>query len=288
MTIKLPSKIAPLAAKVGAKASKYGPHVALGAGILAATAGTVLACKQTLNIDKLLTEHEEKLADIIILSEQDRPDYTKEDAEQDKRVLKARTAGRIVRNYAPAAGLFFGGIALICVSHKIMTDRVVQLGAAAEAANLGLQELKARVKQEMGEDAAQKLMQPKRESKSEGNDPHDEWAAVDAYGAEFDRFNPNYTGIVESDRLFLHTQEKWANDKLQASGHLFLNEVYDMLGMPHTPAGAVCGWLLHGSGDGYVDFGEFAGEFAEWDDPETGARVYFICPNVDGVIYDKI
>ena len=74
---------------------------------------------------------------------------------------------------------------------------------------------------------------------------------------------------------------------LRARGHLFLNEVYEMLGMPHTPAGAVCGWIKDSAtGDGYVDFGEIAGEYEEA--VVNGKHVYFIVPNVDGVIYDKI
>ena len=51
-----------------------------------------------------------------------------------------------------------------------------------------------------------------------------------------------------------------ANDKLRDRGHLFLNEVYDMLGMQRSKAGNIVGWLYNPDdpdypGDGYVDFG---------------------------------
>lgn len=58
--------------------------------------------------------------------------------------------------------------------------------------------------------------------------------------------------------LFLKMQQHYANDKLRAKGHIFLNEVYDMLGIPRTEAGDVVGWIYDEQnpyGDNFVDFG---------------------------------
>ena len=58
--------------------------------------------------------------------------------------------------------------------------------------------------------------------------------------------------------MFLKRQQDWANDKLKAQGHLFLNEVYDMIGIPRTAAGNVVGWIYDEEcpiGDNFVDFG---------------------------------
>lgn len=43
--------------------------------------------------------------------------------------------------------------------------------------------------------------------------------------------------------LLLKYNERYANDILRARGHLFLNEVYDMLGLPRTVVGQIVGWL---------------------------------------------
>ena len=58
--------------------------------------------------------------------------------------------------------------------------------------------------------------------------------------------------------MFLFKQQNYANDTLKARGYLFLNEVYDMLGIPRTKAGQVVGWIYdekHPIGDNFVDFG---------------------------------
>ena len=58
--------------------------------------------------------------------------------------------------------------------------------------------------------------------------------------------------------MFLLRQQNYANDLLKSKGHLFLNEVYDMIGIPRTKAGQVVGWIYDEKnpvGDNFVDFG---------------------------------
>jgi hypothetical protein len=70
---------------------------------------------------------------------------------------------------------------------------------------------------------------------------------------------------------------------------VFLNEVYEQLGIPASRAGAVVGWTILPGGDGYIDFGIFDGE-------NSSARMFvngheksiLLDFNVDGVIYNKI
>lgn len=92
---------------------------------------------------------------------------------------------------------------------------------------------------------------------------------------------------------FLKCQQQYANEKLKAQGHLFLNEVYDMLGIPRSKAGAVVGWIYDRNNpekysDGYVDFGLYSG--TESNRRFVNGQEYNILLdfNVDGVIYDKI
>jgi hypothetical protein len=95
--------------------------------------------------------------------------------------------------------------------------------------------------------------------------------------------------------MTLRAQQEYANQKLQIQGYLFLNDVYDSLGIERSQAGQVVGWYIdknrHSaeSGDCYVDFGMY--DF----DSEGGRRFIngnapgiFLDFNVDGVIVDKL
>ena len=99
------------------------------------------------------------------------------------------------------------------------------------------------------------------------------------YARYFDPGCPGWTNDREYNMLFLKIQQRYANDMLKSRGHIFLNEVYDLLGLPRTKDGCVVGWVL-GS---YVDFG-LDNEMNK--DPKN--RCMVIDFNVDGCILDKI
>lgn len=99
--------------------------------------------------------------------------------------------------------------------------------------------------------------------------------------AVFDSENPNWMVDPEHNRLFLRTQQNWANDLLRARGHVFLNEIHDMLGFPRTTQGQLEGWLYDNNIEGdQIDFGCWESE----DDTEPIELKF----NTNGVIHDKI
>ena len=65
-----------------------------------------------------------------------------------------------------------------------------------------------------------------------------------------------HTKDPEANLTFLIAQQRWAEERAKAVGHLFLNEVYDMLGIPRTAAGAIMGWVYDPKDPDFkVDFG---------------------------------
>ena len=95
--------------------------------------------------------------------------------------------------------------------------------------------------------------------------------------ARFDHHNPNWIPESDYNNLFIATQNNWANDLLKARGHVFLNEVYDMLGLPRTSEGQLLGWLFPTN---------TRIEFVQSEPDADGAIDLEF--TVDGEIYDKI
>jgi hypothetical protein len=69
----------------------------------------------------------------------------------------------------------------------------------------------------------------------------------------FDKENPHWKGIFEYNMMFLRQLENYCNQKLQAQGHLFVNEVFEELGIKKTTEGQKKGWLKV-TGNEKVDF----------------------------------
>lgn len=90
--------------------------------------------------------------------------------------------------------------------------------------------------------------------------------------------------------MYLKNQEQYANDKLKAERHLFLNDVYEMLGFPKTKAGQTVGWVYDEDnpvGDNFVSFGII--DIPLNHDAINGYKCDFIIDfNVDGEILSKI
>ena len=107
------------------------------------------------------------------------------------------------------------------------------------------------------------------------------------YARYFDESSKQWQNEHEYNLTYLLHQQAYANDKLHAVGHVFLNEVYDMLGFPHTQAGQVVGWV-EGNGDDFIDFGIFEGKVPSRKFVNGYENTILLDFNVDGVIIDKI
>ena len=109
------------------------------------------------------------------------------------------------------------------------------------------------------------------------------------YVKYFTRSNPYWEEDSSYVEMFLRSQQNYANDKLKATGHLTLNDVYDMLGFHDSKAGMVVGWIYdldHPNGDNYVEF-----DVKKVNLPnEQGGyeEAYAIDFNVDGNIYNEM
>lgn len=95
----------------------------------------------------------------------------------------------------------------------------------------------------------------------------------------FDARSRSWCPTHEYNRTFLRAQESYVNDVLRMRGHVFLNDVYDLLGLDRTPAGAITGWLYTKDAPTHIELKIVK---------VTPENAITLDLDVDGIIYDKI
>lgn len=283
---------------------KHAPKILFTTGIVGFVATTVLASHATLKMDTVLEEVQAdlKLAKSI-RDETKFADYNEEEYKKDITIIYARAAIDVTKLYLPAIVAGTISIAALTKSHQILTTRNAGLTAAYAALDKAYAQYRKRVQTEYGEEAERELFyrdasdsKLQRETSTDSQDLKDvdnfinsKNIGMSVYAKFFDELNVNWNKTPEYNQMFIRAQQNHANDLLHARGHVFLNEVYDMLGIERTPAGAVVGWVLSKSGDNYIDFGVFDGRDQKKRDFVNGLeRSVLLDFNVDGVVYDKI
>jgi len=304
----VPNAISRKVAEQTLLARKNSPTILFGAGIISMVGSTVLACRATLKLEDVLESVEEDMAKAekakAMVDSVNVPEgtaYTDREMRQDQVVIYVRGVAKVVKLYAPAAIL--GGIGIVCLtkSHKILQDRNAALTAAYVAIDSAFKQYRARVVDRYGEETDRELRYESEEVTvidEETGKAFDTVRAIpgdhSGYARWFDETNNNFHSPPHDNVnwVFLRGQQNWANDMLRARGHLFLNEVYSMVGLTHTTPGAIVGWIYkreNESGDNYVDFGcwdQKDGATIEFFNGRDGAILLDF--NVDGPVWDLI
>ncbi len=301
----VPAKLTVAAGQATLQLSKQSPHILFGAGIVGFGATIYLASKAVLKLDRHVDVFQENLETVKELydsakdSEEGRASYPKSEYRKDLAYLYANSIYDITKMYAPT--VIVGTLTIVCLtkSHTILSNRNTALMAAYSVLERSYNAYRKRVIDEFGEDKDREFRYPTKEIRTLSLD--EKGKAVEkvetktlldqysTYARFFDEMCPDWNRNPEYNLIFLRAQQNWANDLLRARGHVFLNEVYDMLGIPRTKAGAVVGWVIGHEGDNYIDFGLFDGENSAARDFVNGReRSILLDFNVDGVIYDKI
>ena len=262
----VPGVLSQRVARTTLLAQKSSPEVLLAAGIIGMVGSTVLACRATLKMDTVLDDTKEKLNTAKTL---EHPDYSERDRQRDVSLIYYQTGVAVVKLYTPA--ILLGGLSIyaLTTSHNIMAKRALALTAAYGALEKGFNEYRERVVAKYGEDedrnfryGSQQIeeVDPKSGKKKMVTRVGKDEPSI--YARFFDISSSSWNKEPEYNMMFLQCQQNYANDKLHARGHVFLNEVYDMLGLERSKAGAVVGWIIskNGETDNYIDFGVFNGK----------------------------
>lgn len=213
-----------------------------------------------------------------------------------------------VRTVAPAAIVGATTIAMIYFSNSISKKRLAAMGAAYATLQTAFDGYKRTMVEALGKESVDKILKPKlpnvgksAEEILSSDNKSDAANVSDAVVNSLKALSPYARIIAEESSTCWDPNEDytsqnlaavqlWANRRLERKGHLFLNEVFDQLGLSRTREGAVVGWLKNGEGDNYVSFGDFdASVYRVPSDEYTRVDSNFIVDfNVDGVIWDRI
>lgn len=286
------------------KINKYSPEILLATGIVSLVGAGVMASRATLKVEEILDDHQEMMGMIeSVLDEQKERgsnDYTDEDYKKDKAIQFGKTSVAMVKLYAPAVTM--GGLGIFCIlsGHNIMKKRNVALMAAYKLMEGSFAEYRDRVIEDLGADKdheyryglkSEKIKEQVEEDgkkKTVTKDISVSGKDVSGYARFFDSSCKEWTKNAEYNLCYLRSQQSYFNDMLKARGHVFLNEVYDALGIDRSNAGCVVGWSLSKNGDNYIDFGIYETHGRNTAFVNGYEPTILLDFNVDGVIYDLI
>lgn len=295
--------------KASLQFKKHSPEILMVAGIAGTIASTVMACKATTKINDILKPIKDTI-DIIHEGMEkgnvNGTEYTQEDGKKDLTIIYAQTGVKLAKLYAPALALGTLSIASIVAGHNILKKRNIALAAAYAVVDKSFKNYRKNVVDRFGEQLDKELRYSIKAKEIEelttdenGNEKIEkkvvnevgELQGYSEYARFYDDGNEGWTKDPEYNLMFLRRQQEYANEILKSRGHLFLNEVYDMLGIPRSKAGQVVGWIYdtkNPNGDNYVDFGIYDNKDSNRNFVNGYEPTILLDFNVDGVIYDMI
>jgi hypothetical protein len=299
--------------RTGFAIAKRSPEILLITGIVGGVGATVLACRATLKADEILEEHRENVEKINDVWERVQEGkinslqkYEEQDYKKDLTVNLVQTGVKFAKVYWPAVTL--GAFSIFCIvsSHGIMKQRNLAIMAAYKAVEESYKAYRKRVIEEHGEEAdymyknglrkmeVTELAYTDEETGEEHPETTKELYVQDKdepsmYARFFDETCRSWTKDAEYNFFFLKSQQDYWNNILIARGHVFLNEVYDALGIPRTQAGTAVGWVCGKDGvDNRINFGIFDSDERTRAFVNGHERSILLDFNVDGVIWNKI
>ncbi|MFI5156847.1 MAG: DUF6353 family protein [Chitinophagales bacterium] len=291
---------------------KFSPEICLGLGIVGGITATVLACGATLKVNEVTKNAKDTLQKIEDVANEHAEIgdgiYTEDDRKKDITIVYAQEVVALGKLYGPAVILGIVSIGLIIGSHRILTKRNAALVAAYKVVDGAFKRYRQQVVNELGLEKDQafryelktKTFAEKVIDEETGKETSIEKTVATCppcmfveseYARFFDDSSPNWQHDHTHNLFFLSGQQNFANDLLNTRGHVFLNEVYDMLGIPRSKAGTIVGWVKDNKkGDGYIDFGTLNPANDRNRDFVNGYNMDAILLdfNVDGVIWELI
>ena len=318
--------------KAGLTCKKYTPEALIIAGVVGVVASAVMACKATTKVNGIIEESKENTHNLHLVAtaaglkeatddlsnedvrkidtlstKEDVKNYTVQDLKKDTTIIYTQTAVKFIKLYAPSVILGALSITGILASNNILRKRNVALAAAYATIDKGFKEYRSRVVERFGKEIdreikynikAKEIEETTKNEKGKEKTVKKTIEVADIYEPSdyarfFDEFCSGWKRDAEYNLTFVKHQQNYANEKLKSQGYLFLNDVYDMLGIQRTKAGQIVGWIYDEAHpdiyDNFVDFGIYNIYNEKARDFVNGREKSILLDfNVDGNILDLI
>ena len=260
--------------RAGLKLKKHSPEIMVTAGVIGVVASAVMACKATTKASSIVDEMKEEMDKIRKAADMvDEEIYSEEDLKKDTSIVYIQTGVKFAKLYGPSIALGALSITSILVGHNILRKRNLALAAAYTAIDTSFKAYRGRVVERFGKELDKELRYNIKAKEVEETVIDEKTGKEKVVNKTIDVVDPNeysdyarffddgcngWSKDPEFNLMFLKQQQSYANDLLKSRGHLFLNEVYDLLGIQRTKAGNIVGWIYDEKnpvGDNFVDFG---------------------------------
>lgn len=296
--------------RAGLQLKKYSPEILVGAGIIGAVTSTVMACKATTKVSGILEDTKEQVEQVhYALENPDKitEEYTAEDSKKDLAIIYTQTGLKLAKTYGPAIVVGALSITSILAGHNMLRKRYVATAAAYAMIDKSFKDYRGRVIERFGKELDRELRYNIKAQEIEETVVNEDGTesvvkktvdvidpnAISDYAKFFDEFCTGFNKHNhEMNLYFLRCQQNYMNDLLKSRGHVFLNEVYDALGIQRTQAGNIVGWIYdekNPNGDNFIDFGIYDKNNKDARDFVNGREQAILLDfNVDGNILDLI
>lgn len=270
-------KIRSMFNSVKTKVSNNSPEILVITGVIGVVTATVLACRATIKA-KEVKEDKDSQIDMINACEQDgktidenneEVEYTEEDAKKDRMTVKVKAWLKYGKIFAPAVIVGALSISAILFGHNILRKRYISLGSAYTALDKAYAEYRKRVEDKYGEEAEKEIRYGSGSKDQEDIKDPNKPLTCSPFAMFYQEGCTNWTKDPQQNLYFLRLQQAHFNERLKATGRVFLNEVYRALGGEETAEGQSIGWVLDKDHpDTFIDFGIY-----DYDKPRNRAFV---------------
>ena len=269
--------------KMSFKVEKDAPQILMVVGIVGVGAALAACIKETLELPEII---EEATAEKEAIKEKYKDERAEEDvptdAEKKEQIsLYVDTVGRVAKLYLPTIILTVFSVGCIVSGQKILIRNNIALTAAYASLAKEFDEYRKNTKQLYGDDVDKQL----RFAAAEDNPDQTKLLGGTRYSFN-EQTSKYWKRSTEDNVYFITIVCDEANVLLEARGHLFVNDVLEMLGMEPTIEGHDKGWIYDKNVEHKIDFGIYLQKFIKAREEMDGINEtgIWLEMNVDGDI----